>query len=296
MQSVICPNAALQTVLCSMLSGRVAYTTKNSLRLAVDYRNMGTEELGSVYEALLELHPDINTETGRFELKSASGNERKTTGSYYTPSSLINCLLDSALEPVLKEAEKKSDPEKALLNLKICDPACGSGHFLIAAAHRIAKRLASIRTNEEEPPIDAVRHALRDIISRCIYGVDINPMSVELCKVSLWMEAMEPGKPLTFVDHHIRCGNSLLGTTPALLAKGIPEAAFEPIEGDDKKIASNTKKRNKQEREGQQLSLLHQLTTPVVKLGNLTQSMVNLDDMEDDSIDDIDRKQKKYEE
>lgn len=274
----------------------LAYTVKNSVRLAVDYRNMGTEELGSVYEALLELHPDINTETGRFELKSASGNERKTTGSYYTPSSLINCLLDSALEPVLNEAAKQADPEKAILNLKICDPACGSGHFLIAAAHRMAKRLASIRTNEEEPPIEDVRHALRDIISRCIYGVDINPMSVELCKVSLWMEAMEPGKPLSFVDHHIRCGNSLLGTTPALIAKGIPEAAFEPIEGDDKKICIVAKKRNKKEREGQQLSMLHQLTAQVVKLGNLTQSMVKLDDMNDDSIDAIDQKQRKYQE
>ena len=283
----------------------LAYTSKDNVRMVVDYRNMGTEELGSVYEALLELHPDINTETGKFELRSASGNERKTTGSYYTPSSLINCLLDSALEPVLKEAEKKPDPEKALLDLKICDPAAGSGHFLIAAAHRIAKRLAMIRTKEEEPPPEQVRHALRDVISRCIYGVDINPMAVELCRISLWMEAMEPGKPLTFIDHHIRCGNSLLGTTPALLAQGIPEEAFNPIEGDDKKLCSEMKKRNKQERgvkntltgklEGGQVSLLTQLSTPVVDLGNLTQSMLQLDDMSVESLSAIDNKQKQYE-
>ncbi len=282
----------------------LAYTTHNGVRMAVDYRNMGTEELGSVYEALLELHPDINTETGKFELKSASGNERKTTGSYYTPSSLINCLLDSALEPVIKEAEKKPDPEKALLSLKICDAAAGSGHFLTAAAHRLAKRLAGIRTKEEEPPVEDVRHALRDVISRCIYGVDINPMAVELCKISLWMEAMEPGKPLTFIDHHIRCGNSLMGTTPALLAQGIPNDALIPIEGDDKKICAEYKKRNKKERgessstghyEGGQISLLSQLSTPVVKLGNLTQSMVQLNDMNIECFEDIEKKQQYYE-
>ncbi len=108
--------------------------------------------------------------------------------------------------------------EERILNLKICDPACGSGHFLIAAAHRIAKLLATVRTGEEEPSPEAYRTALRNIIGHCIYGVDINPMAVELCKVALWMEAIVPGKPLSFLDHHIQCGNSLLGATPALLA------------------------------------------------------------------------------
>lgn len=122
-----------------------------------------------------------------------------------------------------------------------------SGHFLIAAAHRIAKRLAMVRTGEEEPAPHERRHALRDVIGRCIYGVDINPMAVELCKVSLWMEAIEPGKPLSFLDHHIQCGNSLLGTTPALLSEGIPDRAFEPTEGDDKNLCRTYKKRNKLE-------------------------------------------------
>ncbi|PWG73406.1 hypothetical protein DF186_23240, partial [Enterococcus hirae] len=78
-----------------------------------------------------------------FELGTAAGHERKTTGSYYTPPSLINCLLDSALDPVVDEAAKKptaEEAEQAILDLKVCDPACGSGHFLIAAAHRIGKR------------------------------------------------------------------------------------------------------------------------------------------------------------
>jgi hypothetical protein len=217
---------------------------------SVDYKNLGAEELGSVYESLLELHPDLNADAGTFALTTAAGNERKTTGSYYTPSSLISVLLDSALDPVLDEAAAKREGE-AILDLKVCDPACGSGHFLVAAAHRIAKRLASVRTGDEEPSPAATRQALRDVVSRCLYGVDVNPMAVELCKVSLWMEALDPGRTLSFLDAHIKCGNSLLGTTTALMADGIPDVAFKPLEGDDKEVAKELRKQNKLEREGQ---------------------------------------------
>ena len=225
----------------------LAFTRKENLLRSVDFKNLGAEELGSVYESLLELHPDVNTDSATFDLRGASGNERKTTGSYYTPESLVQCLLDSALDPVLDEAARKPETEKAILALKVCDPACGSGHFLIAATHRIAKRLAAIRTGDAEPSPDALRKALRDVVGHSIYGVDLNPMAVELCKVSLWLEALEPGKPLSFLERRIICGNSLLGTTPKLLEQGIPDEAFEPIEGDDKKVASALKKRNKEE-------------------------------------------------
>jgi len=224
----------------------VSFITFEGKRRPVDFKNLGSEELGSVYESLLELHPELNSDTGAFELKTAGGHERKTTGSYYTPSSLVQCLFDSALEPVVEEALKKENREQAILNLKVCDPACGSGHFLVAAAHRMAKRLAAVRTGDEEPSPEATRMALRDVIGRCIYGVDINPMAVELCKVSLWLEAMDPERPLSFLDHHIQCGNSLLGTTPALLEKGIPDDAFKPIQGDDKEYCRIWKQHNKQ--------------------------------------------------
>ena len=82
-------------------------------------------------------------------------------------------------------------------------------------------------------------------MGRCVYGVDINPMSVELCKVSLWLEAVEPGKPLSFLDHHIQCGNSLLGTTRECILKGLPEEAFDALAGDDKKACAALRKRNK---------------------------------------------------
>ncbi len=246
----------------------LAYTEEDRIRRPVDYRNLGPEELGSVYEALLELHPEINTESATFRLTTAGGHERKTTGSYYTPRPLIQALLDSALDPVLDEAARARDPEGAILALKVCDPACGSGHFLIAAAHRIARRLAGVRTGDEEPSPEAVHHALRDVIGHCIYGVDVNEMAVELCKVALWMDALEPGRPLSFLDHRIVCGNSLLGTTPALLAQGVPDEAFKPIEGDDRAIVTALLRRNRQERQGQmQLLIAAEPGTPYEYLG-----------------------------
>jgi hypothetical protein len=272
----------------------LTFTTEGNVRRWVDYRNLGPEELGSVYESLLEMHPDVNLDAGRFTLTVAAGSERKTSGSYYTPTSLVNCLLDSALDPVLDEACKKPEPDKALLDLKICDPACGSGHFLIAAAHRIAKRLAAIRAGEDEPSPLGYQHALRDVIGRCIYGVDINPDAVELCKINLWMEALEPGKPLTFLDHHIRCGNSLLGATPALLAQGIPDEAFKPIEGDHRAYCTELRRQNRGEREdaarGQGA-----LFWPWERLGDLASAMVNLDEMPDDTPQAVQAKQERYE-
>lgn len=223
------------------------------LTRAVDYRNLDSEELGSVYESLLQLVPQIDPASVEFRLEEIAGNERKTTGSYYTPSSLISSLLDTALDPLLdraiKDAVDHTAAERALLDLTVCDPACGSGHFLVAAARRIAKRLAEIRTGDPEPAPTAVRTALRDVIGHCIYGVDLNDLAAELAKVSLWLEALEPGKPLSFLDAKIRVGNALLGTTPALLAAGIPDDAFAQLTGDDRKHTADLKKRNKRERE-----------------------------------------------
>ncbi|PXY27887.1 Eco57I restriction-modification methylase domain-containing protein [Prauserella muralis] len=232
---------------------------------AVDYQHLDAEELGSIYESLLELVPRHNPFDRTFSLEELAGNERKTTGSYYTPSSLIECLLDSTLDPVIDDAVKQgeqaasaaseSDAAEAitreLLSLTVCDPACGSGHFLVAAARRIAKRVAAARERNPEPTVDAVRHALHEVIARCIYGVDLNPMAVELTKVSLWLEALEPGKPLSFLDAHIKCGNALVGATPALLRKGIPDEAFIATEGDDKKVTKRLEKTNAEERQGQ---------------------------------------------
>ncbi|MGC3998046.1 MAG: N-6 DNA methylase [Anaeromyxobacter sp.] len=221
----------------------------------VNWRDMGPEELGSVYESLLELVPVIPPDYRGFSFATGDdtkGNARKTTGSYYTPDSLVQVLLDSALEPVVKEtiAKNPGNPAEALLQLTVVDPACGSGHFLLAAARRLAIHVARLQANGT-PSAAEYRHALRQVASRCLFGVDLNPMAVELCRVGLWMEAVEPGRPLSFLDAHIQRGNALLGATPELMAKGIPDEAFEAIEGDDKKTASLLKKKNKAAAEGQ---------------------------------------------
>nr|WP_062338849.1 DNA methyltransferase [Herbidospora sakaeratensis] len=230
----------------------------------VDYRNMGSEELGSIYESLLELVPKHSAVDRTFELVNRLGNDRKKTGSYYTPSSLIETLLDSTLDPVIDDAQKRGEikaseagkPDPAahivaeLLSLTVCDPACGSGHFLVAAARRIAKRIAAVREGNPEPTFDAVRRALREVVNRCVYGVDLNPMAVELAKVSLWLEAIEPGKALGFLDAHIKLGNGLIGATPALMRDGIPSKAFKAVDGDDIKFAALLQNENERERAG----------------------------------------------
>jgi Eco57I restriction-modification methylase len=220
-------------------------------RRRVDFGHLGAEELGSVYESFLELIPRHDPDARQYTLERLAGNDRKESGSYYTPSSLVDCLLDSTLDPLLDQAERADDPAAALLSMTICDPACGSGHFLVAAARRIAKRLAAARTGDPEPPDAAVRAALREVVGRCIYGVDVNPMAVELAKVSLWLEAMERGRPLTFLDANIKVGNSLLGTTPRLLRDGVPDAAFAVLEGDDAKIVRALREDNAKARRGE---------------------------------------------
>lgn len=234
---------------------KLAWLREDGSLSRVNWRDMGPEELGSVYESLLELVPRIAKDGRQFTFATGGetkGNARKTTGSYYTPDSLVQVLLDSALEPVIADAIAKNpgNASEALLSLSIVDPACGSGHFLLAAARRLAAHVARLQANGT-PSAAEYRHALRQVVGRCIFGVDLNPMAVELCKVSLWMEAVEPGLPLTFLNSHIQHGNALLGTTPELMAKGIPDVAWDPIEGDDKKTASALKKRNKKAAEGQ---------------------------------------------
>jgi hypothetical protein len=234
---------------------RLAWLRVPSGLVPVNWRDMETEELGSVYESLLELTPRL-TDDGRgfafAEGGETKGHARKTSGSYYTPDSLVQALLDSALDPVLDRVESEADdPTKALLTVTVLDPACGSGHFLLAAARRIATRLARARTGGVAAPAD-YRHALRDVARACIFGVDRNPMAVELTKVALWIETVEPGMPLGFLDANIRGGDSLLGVFDLkALEKGIPDDAYKPLSGDDKETAKHFLARNRAERSGQ---------------------------------------------
>ncbi|MEL0588611.1 MAG: SNF2-related protein [Planktothrix rubescens PR222] len=244
------------------------YENKGQLR-RVNYGALNVEELGSVYESLLGFTPQFRQQNGVYEFVLVIGSDRKTTGSYYTPPELVAQLIKSALEPVIEEklrsllspllrsllrfsaeeGAKAQQQEEALLSLKVCDPACGSGHFLLAAARRIGKELAIIRTGESQPAPEVLRQAIRDVVQHCIYGVDLNPLAVDLCKVALWIEGFCKGLPLNFLDHRIKCGNSLVGVLDiSCLDEGIPDDAFKAVTGDDKKLSTLFKTRNKKER------------------------------------------------
>lgn len=222
----------------------------------VNYRDMDSEELGSVYESLLELVPNLTLTAGVRHFGfigdedegSTKGNARKLTGSYYTPNSLVQELIKSALEPVIERtlADNPQEPVKAMLSLSVCDPACGSGHFLLAAARRIAEEVARLNATDGNPLPADYRRALRDVVAHCIYGVDKNPMAVELARTALWLEAYTPERPLTFLDAHLRCGDALLGILdPAVLDAGIPDKAFNALSGDDKEVVKRLKKANR---------------------------------------------------
>jgi hypothetical protein len=264
----------------------------------VNYAALDVEELGSVYESLLEFHPAVEEETAsRPVFQLLTGSERKTTGSYYTPPQLVAELIKSALEPVLADrlATRPKDPEKAILSIRVCDPACGSGHFLLAAARRLAKELACVRSGDEEPAPERVREAVRDVISHCIYGVDKNPLAVDLCRVALWLESHTGDKPLTFLDHRIRPGDSLVGVFDlATLADGIPDDAFKSLEGDDKATARALAKRNRQERGGQNLEIFD-VSPSSSSLADFTRHSQEIDAIADDSPEAIRRKKQLFE-
>ena len=215
----------------------------------INWRAMETEELGSVYESLLELQPQLSDDGLSLSFASDSvesqGSRRKTTGSYYTPDSLVQQLLDSTLDPVLDSIESSSEnPADAMLDISVIDPACGSGHFLLGATRRIATRVARLNSDGNPNPLD-YRNALREVVRRCIFGVDVNPMAVELAKVALWIETISPGFPLGLLDAQIRCGNSILGLLDLnALKEGVPATAYKPLTEDLENTCAHYKKIN----------------------------------------------------
>lgn len=277
------------------------YENRGQLR-RVNYAALDVEELGSVYESLLDFTPRIVNESVSYRFLLVIGSDRKTTGSYYTPPALVGQLIKSALEPViadkLKGKESPEDKEKALLSLTVCDPACGSGHFLLAAARRIGKELARVRSGEDQPSPEAIGKATRDVIQNCIYGVDLNPLAVDLCKVALWIEGFCKGFPLNFLDHRIKCGNSLVGVMDLdVLKGGIPDEAYKAVTGDDKSLATKLKKSNKEQCKVPkgQLSLFQDIDFEV-RQGNYAEGSRHLNRITDSTPAEYHRKQERYEE
>lgn len=264
----------------------------------VNYAALDTEELGSVYESLLELHPIVEWQGSRpFFQVEAHGEERRLTGSHYTPPELVAPLIQHTLDPVLQErlAACRTNEEKraAILSLKVLDPACGSGHFLLAAARRLGKELARLRTDkdEEEPDPEAIHQGIRDAITHCIYGVDKNPLAVELCRVALWLEGHEKDKPLTFLEHRIRHGDSLVGLSDlTTLENGIPDEAYKPLGNADRKRLAEARKRNARERE----AALFRHGFVSQPLADFTQKMRRIAAMPEETIEQVRAKRTAY--
>ena len=235
-------------------------------RRYINYRDLGVQQLGSIYERLLE--HEIVRDDGEIAVRP-NVFARKGSGSYYTPDDLVGLILKETIEPLVrsrmddftaKNAElatshlpedrrigqlKQLDPAEGLLELKICDPAMGSGHFLVNLVDHLADRVITALAEAEASVddyisplterIDVIRNKImanaekrgwtidaeqlddrhivrRMVLKRCIYGVDKNPMAVELAKVALWLHTFTVGAPLSFLDHHLRCGDSLSGS------------------------------------------------------------------------------------
>jgi hypothetical protein len=282
---------------------------ERNVQQRVNYAALDVEELGSVYESLLDFRPVISKEPEGWSFDLRVGGERKTTGSYYTRPELVRELIQSALVPVMEdrlaEADKqtkgqspdaiRSVKSKAILDISVCDPACGSGHFILEVARRLGKELARIRVGEDEPMPEQFHSAVREVISHCIHGVDVNPLAVDLCKLALWLEGHWAGKPLSFLDHRIRCGNSLVGVfDPAIMANGIPDEAFNPVTGDDKRVAAVYKKRNKVERSVGQKRLEFE-QTPIEHSGEYSEFFGLRLDFPEDNPSDVKRKAELFE-
>ena len=267
----------------------LAYFHSEKALSRVNFRDMDTEELGSVYESLLELQPVVDVEASpwTFAFASDRGSARKLTGSYYTPPALVHQLVTSTLDPVIEQAKRgrPEDPVAALLDISVLDPACGSGHFLLAAARRLASEIARLESGADSPDEATRRHALREVVRHCVHGVDRNPLSVELCKTALWIETVEPGKPLTFLDGHIRLGDSLVGILdPEVMAGGIPPEAYKPLTGDDKAVCRELKTENRQARQKHLFDRDGGPDAPALDF--------RLDAMPEDTLEDVDRKRK----
>lgn len=233
----------------------------------INYRDLSVQQLGSVYERTLEYGLKVD---GGHVVVDADDTARHESGSYYTPDSLVMLIIDKAVGPFVDEAltrfrseaemlakDKRAtnirlgelrriDPARAILGLKICDPAMGSGHFLVSLVDWLADKVLSAMSDAEqavdwadyESPLahditkirdEIIDHAhknnwpyvaehLQDrhivrrmVLKRCVYGVDKNPLAVELAKVALWLHTFTVGAPLSFLDHHLRCGDSLFG-------------------------------------------------------------------------------------
>jgi type I restriction-modification system DNA methylase subunit len=282
-------------------------------KVRVNYGDLDVEEFGSVYEGLLEYDPDVQKVNDQWVFKFKEGDARSRSGSHYTPEELVKPLIKHSLDYIIQDCinkpaerlkltkeEAQREPrktlqEKALLAITVCDIACGSGHILLSAERRIATELARVRTGDEQPDPISTRIATRDVIRHCIYGVDLNPLAVELCKVALWLEAHSPGEPLNFLDHRIKCGNSIVGLAhKEELEKGIASEAFKTLPGDTPAIAASYKKQNDSEKKTRGQAQLNFEEKVIQPLENLQNAFNDFNQLPETTPAEIEAKQKAY--
>lgn len=252
----------------------------------IDYSSLDIRDLGSIYEGLLEFKLKVAEEDmvsikkrgrevwiprkkagkkkirdevkeGELYLLTDKG-ERKATGSYYTPEYIVKYIVKNTLSPIVeqkrKEAQQNDQKESdALLSINVLDPAMGSGHFLVEAVDFLTEPFLDAINNDVEKGLTPEaeydpERAKRKIVSHCIYGVDLNPLAVELAKLSLWLKTIAKNKPLSFLDHRLKCGNSLIGSNledlpwhPRKKEKNKEQERLD-ISGFTKKLVDTTKK------------------------------------------------------
>jgi len=208
----------------------------------VDYRDLAERHLGTIYEGLLEYYLEALAEPEEgwtVELLNDRG-ERKATGSYYTPDYVVEYIVEATVEPMLHEAVEgtKSDKERveAVLALNVLDPSMGSGHFLVEVTERISRFLVELGVAPEEIEADGeaeLAYWKRRVAQSCVYGVDANPLAVDLAKLSLWLATVAKDRPLSFLDHHLRTGDSLVGARIAGLQPAGHKKQRKKAEGND---------------------------------------------------------------
>ena len=281
--------------LLKVLRYLVTFENERGQRVRVNYADLDVEEFGSVYEGLLEYDPVITDTIGQPVFGFVHGDARSSSGSHYTPEELVKPLITHSLDYLIADKLKEADPEAGLLSLSICDVACGSGHILLSAARRVGFELAKVRSREDQPTPSVLRVAIRDVIRHCIYGVDLNPLAVELCKVALWLEAHEPGQPMNFLDHRIKCGNAIVGLAHVEeLEKGIASEAFKTLPSDEKEVAASFKKRNDAE-----IKTINQLTLTYQKeldnnLADVQKAFTSFAQLPENTPEQIANKEKAY--
>ena len=180
-------------------------------RREISYSDLGVEQLGGVYEHLLDY--DLAAAPRGSTASLVATGRRKASGSFYTPRSLTEFVVRRALSPLVRDAT----PEQ-ILRLRVLDPAMGSGAFLVAACRYLAVAYEHALSREGTLVAEDIgeddRAAFRRVVAqRCLFGVDLNPMAVQLGRLSLWLATLAADRPLTFLDHHLRAGNSLVGAS-----------------------------------------------------------------------------------